>query len=76
MLFRSARSTARGLAALGCGICIDPFDIGAFHAAVRRVHDDAAMRDAAQAAAAEAHAFMARAQALETSLGCLREALA
>ena len=71
-----ARSTARELEALGCGICIDPFDGQLFREAVKRAHGDTAMREAAQKAGAAAQAFVARSRALEATLMGLRALLA
>ena len=71
-----ARSTARALQALGCGICIDPFAGGLFRAAAERAHGDKAMREAAQRAGAAAQGFVARSQALEVTLRALLALLA
>jgi hypothetical protein len=67
-----AQSTARALEELGVGITLSPFDAKRFGAAVTRAHDDHAMREAAQAAGADAQAFVAQAAPLETTMAALR----
>lgn len=66
-----ARTTARALEALGCGISLDPFEPGQFREAILRANDDGAMRRAAQKAGAEAQDFVQKAQALEKTITAL-----
>jgi len=70
-----ARLTGRALEELGAGVCVLPFEAKAFREAVKRAHDDAAMRAAAQKAGAAAQAFLATATPLETTMEALRRVL-
>ena len=70
-----ARSTARALEELGCGICVDPFDGKVFREAFKRAHQDEAMRNAAGKAALAAHDFVSRSNAMEVTMASLRALL-
>lgn len=70
-----AYATGRAIEELGAGILVQPFDVKRFKAAVKRAHDDSAMRDAALKAAMSAQAFLAQATPLETTLQALRKVL-
>lgn len=63
-----ARSTAHGLAEAGCGIQLESLEPDVFVAAYRRTTQEPGMGLAAQKAAADAHAFVQSARALETSV--------
>ena len=67
-----AHATAQALVEMGCGICLEPFDVSSFRLALARANEDRTMQDAAQQAGARAHAFVAKANALEVSLAALR----